>query len=65
VPRIVQADVTVLWDGEQTWVRHGTLVDIAYGSLLETAYGGPGNLRDALPRELASRDVASKAWLAN
>jgi hypothetical protein len=43
-PRMVLTDTEVTWDGVTTFVRHGTIVDIAPGSSLETAYGGSGNL---------------------
>lgn len=44
-PRIVLTDVSVTWDGESTFVRHGTVVDIADpASALGLAYGGAANL---------------------
>lgn len=48
-PRMVLTDTTVVWDGETTFVRHGTIADIPPGSALETAYGGPGNLAPVPP----------------
>lgn len=38
-PRIVANDITITWDGVQTFVPAGTIVDIPAGSALETAYG--------------------------
>jgi hypothetical protein len=44
-PRCVTADVSVLWDAHAngaeraTFTRHGTVVDVVPGSLLEAAYG--------------------------
>jgi hypothetical protein len=43
-PVIVQSDTPVVWDGNLTLVKRGTMVDIPPGSALEEAYGGPGNL---------------------
>jgi hypothetical protein len=43
-PRVLVADVLVTWDGGQTLVPKGTIVDIPAGSALETAYGGNSNL---------------------
>jgi hypothetical protein len=45
----VLTDITVIWDGGSTFVRKGTVVDIAPGSALETAYGGLGNLSAVIP----------------
>lgn len=43
-PRMVNTDTPVTWDGGTFRVKAGTVVDIANGSALETAYGGAGNL---------------------
>ncbi len=43
-PRYVLTDTEVSWDGGTTFVRAGTIVDIAPGSALEAVYGGSGNL---------------------
>jgi hypothetical protein len=43
-PRYVLSDTTVVWDGVSTFVRKGPIADVAPGSALETAYGGPSNL---------------------
>lgn len=43
-PRMVLTDVSVTWDGATEFVRHGSVVDVAAGGALETAYGGSGNL---------------------
>jgi hypothetical protein len=43
-PRMVNTDTNVTWDGGTSRVKAGTVVDIANGSALETAYGGAGNL---------------------
>ena len=54
-PQRVLADVEVTWDGHAngapvtTFVRHGTVADMAPGSALSTAYGGPGNLSGVIP----------------
>jgi hypothetical protein len=66
-PRRVLSDVELLWPPGVTvplHVRRGTLVDIAPGSALETAYGGPGNL-EAVTANLGSADTLSKDWLGN
>lgn len=53
-PRRVLTDITVSWDphanGAQrvTFARHGTVVDIPPGSLLEAAYGS-ANLSAVIP----------------
>jgi hypothetical protein len=44
--RQVIADTDVAWDGALQHVPAGTLVSIEPGSVLEAAYGGPGNLLD-------------------
>ena len=41
--RVIQADVTVPWDGGELLVKRGALVSITAGSELETACGGPSN----------------------
>jgi hypothetical protein len=41
--RVVAADVTVDWDGGTRFAERGTLVLIAPGSAMETAYGGAPN----------------------
>jgi len=44
-PRRVLTDTDVAWDphasgaGRSTFTKHGTVVDVVPGSLLETAYG--------------------------
>jgi hypothetical protein len=38
-PRVTAADLTITWDGVQTFVPRGTVVDVPAGSALETAYG--------------------------
>jgi hypothetical protein len=42
-PRMLSVDTTITWDGVQTFVPKGTIVDVPAGSALETAYG-LGNL---------------------
>jgi len=42
-PRLVNKNITVVWDGGSFGVTRGTVVDIPAGSSLETAYGA-GNL---------------------
>jgi hypothetical protein len=44
--RLVINDTNVAWDGGLVHVPAGTIVDIPPGSVLETAYGGTGNLAD-------------------
>ena len=38
-PRVLNTDVTLIWDGVQTYVPKGTIVDVPAGSSLEAAYG--------------------------
>jgi hypothetical protein len=53
-PRRVLSDVDVAWDphangaGRATFTRHGTVVDIEPGSVLEAAYGDE-NLSGVIP----------------
>lgn len=42
-PRVLNTDVVITWDGVQTFVPKGTIVDVPAGSSLEAAYG-LGNL---------------------
>ena len=45
---MVSSDVTVNWDGDSpVFTPKGTLVSIAAGSALQTAYGGAGNVPEA------------------
>ena len=37
--RVVASDTTVSWDGDDIFVKKGTLESIAPGSALEDAYG--------------------------
>jgi len=54
-PQRVLTDTSVTWDAHAngaaraTFTRHGTVVDIAPGGLLELAYGGAGNLSGVIP----------------
>lgn len=65
-PRIVLAGVTV----RGTFVKTGTLVDIAPGSELEAEYGGSSNLSAVIPasdprRSPEAAPCLSKEALAN
>jgi hypothetical protein len=51
--RIIAQDTVVTWDGADTLVLRGTIVDIPPGSDLEEAYGGTGNLVPTGPQALA------------
>ena len=62
-PRIVLTDTDVSWDGNTTFVRHGTIVDIVPGSALETAYGGSSNLSAVITT--GDPESASKAALSD
>lgn len=71
-PQRVLTDVTVTWDphanGAQrsTFVRHGTVVDIAPGSALLAAYGGAGNLSGVIPLSQRGNEACcSKACVSN
>jgi hypothetical protein len=70
-PRRVLTDTAVAWDphasgaGRSTFTRHGTVVDIVPGSLLEQAYGG-GNLSGTIPlSERGNEACLSKAAVSN
>ena len=45
-PRMVIGDIDVSWGGGVFHVVRGTIIDCPPGSLMETAYGGSGNLAD-------------------
>jgi hypothetical protein len=60
-PRIVLADVTMTWDGVPLFVRHGSMVSAPPGSSLETAYGGPGNLRMLTAGERGDPECSNRA----
>jgi hypothetical protein len=70
-PRCVTADVSVLWDAHangaqrSTFTRHGTVVDVAPGSLLEAAYG-PSVLSGVIPlSQRGDGDALSKEAVSN
>lgn len=48
-PHFVLAGVTVDRDGGRTFVKAGSVADVAPGSELESAYGGAGNLSAVIP----------------
>ncbi len=67
-PRRLLTDTLVSW-GEPTapplLVRHGSIVDAAPGSALESAYGS-GNLSAVIPaNQRGQGDTIDKSWLAN
>lgn len=41
---VVQHDVTVTWDGESQFIRHGTVVELDPSGALGQAFGGASNL---------------------
>lgn len=55
-PRLVSTDFTLAWDGVQTFVPRGTIVDIPPGSALETAYAS-GNLVSLAKAQQGADDV--------
>jgi hypothetical protein len=73
-PQRVLTDVSVAWDphangaARATFARHGTVVDIAPGGLLELAYGGSGNLSGVIPasqcgnEQCLDRAAVSNLW---
>ena len=70
-PRCVTADVSVLWDAHAngaeraTFTRHGTVVDVVPGSLLEAAYGQPA-LSGVIPLSYRGNEQgSSKAAVSN
>jgi hypothetical protein len=66
--RVVLADIAVIWGepGCSVYVKRGTMVDIIPGSQLETAYGGPSNLRTPSAAELeGDQSVIDRSALAN
>ena len=71
-PRTVLTDIAVAWDphangaGRATFTRHGTVVDVVPGSLLEAAYGGTGNLSGVIPvSQRGDGTTLSKAAASN
>ena len=72
-PRCVTADVSVLWDAHangaqrSTFTRHGTVVDVAPGSLLEAAYvpsvlSGVSPLSQRGDGDALSKEAVSNLW---
>jgi hypothetical protein len=73
-PQRVLTDISVSWDAHAngaeraTFTRHGTVVDIAPGGLLEVAYGGAGNLSGVIPasqcgnEQCLDRAAVSNLW---
>ena len=71
-PQRVLADITVAWDAHangvpvNTFVRHGTVVDIVPSSPLASAYGGSGNLSGVIPvSQRGDGTCLSKAAVSN
>jgi hypothetical protein len=71
-PQRVLTDVSVSWDAHangaerSTFTRHGTVVDVVPGGLLELAYGGTGNLSGVIPAsQCGDGTVLSKACVSN
>jgi hypothetical protein len=71
-PQRVLADVAVTWDSHAngapvtTFVRHGTVADIAPGSALSAAYGGAGNLSGVIPASQRGNEACcSRAAVSN
>jgi hypothetical protein len=71
-PQRVLADTVVTWGRHAsgvpvtTFVRHGTVADITPGSLLASAYGGPGNLSGVIPvSQRGNESCCSKAAISN
>lgn len=72
-PQRVLTDITVAWDPHAngaeraTFVKHGTVVDLVPGSLLEAAYGGgAGNLSGVIPvSQRGDESILSKAAVSN
>jgi hypothetical protein len=62
-PYVVKSDTSVVWDGNTTFVRRGTVVEIDPASALGTAYGGPSNLDPLRANETG--DDADHADLGN
>jgi len=72
-PQRVLTDTAVTWDNHAngaaraTFTRHGTVVDVAPGSLLEAAYG-PSVLSGVIPlsqrgdESCCSREAVSNLW---
>ena len=70
-PRRVLTDVSVAWDPHAngaeraTFTRHGTVVDVEPGSVLEAAYGSQ-NLSGVIPlSERGNEACLSRACQAN
>jgi len=70
-PRRVLTDTDVTWDNHangaqrSTFTRHGTVVDIEPGSLLESAYGN-GSLSGVLPLSQRGNEACcSRAAVSN
>jgi hypothetical protein len=71
-PQRVLTDTVVTWDRHAdgvpvtTFVRHGTVADIIPGSLLASAYGGPGNLSGVIPvSQRGNEACCSRAAVSN
>jgi hypothetical protein len=71
-PQRVLTDVTVTWDAHAngapvtTFVRHGTVADIAPGSALAGVYGGSGNLSGVIPVSQRGNEAClDKACVSN
>jgi hypothetical protein len=71
-PQRVLTDVQVTWDAHAngapvtTFVRHGTVADIAPGSALSAAYGGSGNLSGVIPLSQRGNEACcSRAAVSN
>jgi hypothetical protein len=60
-PRILTNDTYLVWDNGTSFVKKGTMVGVAPGSALETAYGGSGNLRTLTAGELGNPECSDRS----
>jgi hypothetical protein len=64
-PYVVQADTQLTWEGETTFVKRGTVVEVDPATALGSAYGGSGNLQPLVDSDELGSDDADEAGTSN